>query len=385
MVDLELLPLAPLEGAEVVERKGTGHPDTVADALADALSRALCRVYRARFGAILHHNVDKALLVGGASAPRFGGGEVLERVEVLLAGRATTAVGDARLDLAALVQETVQGWLRSNLRYLEPSKHVTIGHRIRAGSADLTGLFARGEPLANDTSIGVGHAPRSPLERTVLAVEAALASERANVPAFGEDTKVLGVQRAGQVELTVAIAMVDRHLANAEAYEEARRRALATIARVAPEARAVVNAADDPARGQRYLTVTGSSLEAGDDGQVGRGNRLSGLITPGRPMSLEASAGKNPVTHVGKLYNVVAAQVAERLAGRDGIVEASCLLVSRIGRPVREPWFAQVRLRSEGGGVAPEHARAAREELDRALDALPALTDALVEGTIRGY
>ncbi|MBL8923445.1 MAG: methionine adenosyltransferase [Myxococcaceae bacterium] len=386
MLELEVLPLSPLEGAEVVERKGVGHPDTVADALADALSRALCREYRSRFGAILHHNVDKALLVGGASAPRFGGGAVVEPVEVLLAGRATTAVGDARVDLDGLVHETVTGWLKTHLRFLDAERHVRIGHRIRAGSADLTGLFARGEPLANDTSFGVGHAPRSRLERTVLAVDAALAEERTHTPALGEDLKVMGVARGGRLELTVAIAMVDRFLADARAYEDAKARVLAIVGRVAPEAPVVVNTADDPARAQRYLTVTGTSLEAGDDGQVGRGNRLSGLITPCRPMSLEATAGKNPVTHVGKLYNVLARRVAERLTQRAGVLEATCLLVSRIGKPVREPWFAQVRIRSEGsGGVDPEHAKAAREELDRALSELPAVTEALIDGSLAGY
>ena len=385
MIDFELLPLPALDGAEVVERKGVGHPDTMADALSDALGRALCRTYQSRFGAILHHNVDKALLVGGAATPRFGGGTVIEPAEILLAGRATTEVSGSRIDLDAIVHETVTDWLRSNLRYLDSDRHVRIGHRIRAGSADLRALFSRGETLANDTSFGVGHAPRSPLEQMVLAIEAGLAAERAVFPAFGEDTKILGVARGGRVELTVAIAMVDRHLADQHAYEDARANALAVIARVAPSATAVVNAADDPSVGRLYLTVTGTSLEAGDDGQVGRGNRLSGLITPCRSMSLEAPAGKNPVTHVGKLYNVLATQIADRLARRDDVLEASCLLVSRIGRPVREPWFAQVRLRCEGGRIPPELEQVARAELELALADLPALTSALVDGTLRGY
>ena len=52
---------------EIVERKGLGHPDTICDALTENLSRALSRVYLERFGAILHHNVDKVLLCGGAA------------------------------------------------------------------------------------------------------------------------------------------------------------------------------------------------------------------------------------------------------------------------------------------------------------------------------
>ena len=84
---------------EVVERKGLGHPDTICDALADALSRALCREYRQRFGEILHHNVDKALLSGGSAAPAFNGGTVIAPINIYLAGRAITEVGSEFLPI----------------------------------------------------------------------------------------------------------------------------------------------------------------------------------------------------------------------------------------------------------------------------------------------
>jgi S-adenosylmethionine synthetase len=74
---------------EVVERKGLGHPDTICDALAEALSLSLCREYQQRFGAILHHNVDKALLCGGSAVPSFGGGTVTRPIDIYLAGRAS--------------------------------------------------------------------------------------------------------------------------------------------------------------------------------------------------------------------------------------------------------------------------------------------------------
>ena len=65
---------------EVVERKGIGHPDTICDALAETLSRNLCQEYQRRFGEILHHNVDKALLCGGRAAAAFGGGRIDDNV-----------------------------------------------------------------------------------------------------------------------------------------------------------------------------------------------------------------------------------------------------------------------------------------------------------------
>src|SRR5450756_525052 len=79
---------------EVVERKGLGHPDSICDALAETLSRSLCLEYRDRFGKVLHHNVDKALLSGGRAAPAFGGGSVLAPMNIYLAGRAVINVGN---------------------------------------------------------------------------------------------------------------------------------------------------------------------------------------------------------------------------------------------------------------------------------------------------
>ena len=163
----------------------------------------------------------------------------------------------------------------------------------------------RETPLANDTSCGAGFAPASTLERVVLDVDRALAASRR--PEIGADLKIMGVRGGASIELTIGCALVGRHVADLAAYVEAKRavRALAIDAarRTTPlEVDAVINAADDERAGDVYLTVTGTSAEAGDDGEVGRSNRVSGLITPYRPMTLEAAAGKNPTSHVGKLY-----------------------------------------------------------------------------------
>jgi len=86
------------------------------------------------------------------------------------------------------------------------------------------------------------------------------------------------------------------------------------------------------------------------------------LITPHRPMTMESVAGKNPITHVGKLYNVAARQIAAQVL-RDvpGLTGVECYLVSRIGRPVREPQIVQLRLAGEGARSAD----ALRPALDR--------------------
>ena len=358
---IEVLPLEGPSPAvlplEIAERKGLGHPDTICDALAESVSVALSRFYLESFGAILHHNVDKALLWGGVARPAFGGGEVLEPIELYLAGRATAAVKDVRVPLDKLATQAARAWLRSHLRYLDVDRHIRIHSLIRPTSADLSSLFNRrvGTPLANDTSFGIGFAPLDLLERTVLSVERELnmpATKTAH-PQIGEDIKVMGVRTADAIHLTVACALVGRHVASLTKYQEkkaaiGRLATAAAYAAGAAEVEVVVNAADGTSEDSVYLTVTGTSAEAGDDGQVGRGNRVNGLITPYRPMSLEAAAGKNPVTHVGKLYNIVASRIAQAVVDRvPGAIEAQCCLVSRIGYPIDEPHVADLKVRLE--------------------------------------
>ncbi len=355
---VRLHPLPPRgddrDTVEVVERKGAGHPDTICDAIAEELSRALSRHYLERFGQVLHHNVDKVLLVGGASRPRCGGGEVIEPIELILAGRATCRVGGEVVPVEEIAEEVVERFLRSRFHALDPARHVRVSCKIRAGSADLVDLFARhregGVPLANDSSCGVGFAPETTLERLVLAVERHLtgAESRARAPERGEDVKVIGIRDGERIHLTVACAFVDRHVTSLGDYGE-KKAVLAAEVRelgvrlVGREVEVIVNAADRPESGSVYLTVTGTSAEAGDDGEVGRGNRANGLITPYRPMTLEAAAGKNPVTHVGKLYQLTARALAASVTSEvEGAREATCCLVSEIGAPVAEPRLVDI-------------------------------------------
>jgi S-adenosylmethionine synthetase len=342
---------------EIVERKGRGHPDAICDALAEAFTIELTRTYFARCGAFLHHNVDKVLLAAGSSVPRFGGGEVQTPFDVFLAGRATFSADGVEIPVIEIAERTSRAWLRANLHAIDVDRHVRIHALVRPGSAALTALIPRGrtaEFVANDTSFGVGHAPPSRLERVVLAVEQALTAAEtvAAHPVIGEDVKVMGLRRGHEIDLTVACAIVDRHVRGLPDYRQAIdlvRHLAEQAAREneAPHARVAVNAGDDMESGRLYLTVIGTSAEAGDDGEAGRGNRVGGLITPCRAMTLEAAAGKNVMSHVGKSYSIVAHQIARELvADCPEIAEATCVLLSRIGWPVDRPQVLELQLRT---------------------------------------
>ena len=386
------------EPVEIVERKGLGHPDSICDALAENLSRNLCRHYLDRFGEIMHHNVDKALLCGGRAAPAFGGGRVMAPIEIYMSGRAVGIVGNRPIPLDDIAIEGSRAWLRDNLHALDADLDIRLHNALRPGSRALEGLYRRksegaGRLLANDTSIGVGYAPISALEFLVLRLESKLNSRKRMVhhPAWGEDIKIMGVRHGMAVSLTVACAMIDRYLASVDEY----RAETAEIAAVArglaadhgfEECRVDVNAADAADETSLYLTVTGTSAEAGDDGEVGRGNRCNGLITPYRPMSLEAAAGKNPVSHVGKIYNVLARDIAEAVVANVAEVTfAQCHMVSQIGSPVEVPALTHVCIETRDGMPAQHLEPTIADIVSQQVRGVTGLVDRLVSGAIQVF
>lgn len=382
-------PLPAARRVEVVERKGVGHPDTLCDGVAEAVSRALGRAYLEAFDTLLHHNVDKVLLVGGRARPAFGGGEVLEPMELVVAGRATYEARGRAVPVEELAVEATRAYLRTRLHALDVDRHVRVSVRLRPGSRDLVDLFLRsgqsGRFLANDTSLGVGFAPLSPLERAVVHLEGAVRGAGGAHPEVGEDVKVMAVREGDAVEATVAAALVGRHLPDLGAYRDAKEaaaaRAAAALSEALPGEHALeVNAADAPDTGVVYLTVTGTSAESGDDGEAGRGNRAVGFVSPGRPTTLESVAGKNPASHVGKLYNVAAQRIARAVFDEvPGALGCACLLVSRIGRPVDEPVLAQLRVHAPEADPAHVH-RAAEALAHEGLASVGALWRDLLGG-----
>jgi S-adenosylmethionine synthetase len=384
---------------ELVERKGLGHPDYISDAVAEEASRQLSIYYRERFGTIMHHNLDKVLLVGGQAAPRWGGGEVLQPIYIIVSGRATTEVrtssGVEEVPVGRIILKAVKEWVKRNLRFLDPETHVVVDYKIGKGSADLRGIFESrsASHRANDTSFGAGFAPLTTLERLVIETERTLNSQefKSRVPASGEDVKVMGLRNGNVIDITVANAIVSRFVRDKDEYmsvkEEIKEKVLDVASKIAPnyDVRVYVNNGDIPEEEVFYITVTGTSAEHGDDGATGRGNRVNGLITPMRPMSLEAAAGKNPVNHIGKIYNVVATELAQLIYAKvPNVREVYVRLLGQIGRPIDDPLIADVSLLMERGVSVSSNVKAEIASLvDEYLSKLPQLTERFLVGAVQ--
>jgi len=345
------------QSLEIVERKGLGHPDTICDSIMNEVSVRLSEEYMERFGGILHHNIDKALLVAGNVQTEFGGGTVKKPMRLIFGDRATFTVGDMEFPVDQIAIETARDWFRRNMRFVDPEKNVVYQVEIQPGSSALVDIFRRkGRVLgANDTSAAVGWAPLTKTEKTVLATENYLNSKefKDRHPESGEDIKVMGLRKGDELDLTTSMAFVGRFIGSEEEYFDKK-------AKILEEVNAFVNGKGDfdsthvqlntldvPGRGVDgvYLTVLGTSAEEGDSGQIGRGNRVNGLISLNRPQCSEAAAGKNPVSHVGKIYNLLTFKVANEICAQvSGLQEVYVWMLSRIGQRIDQPAIAAVQV-----------------------------------------
>lgn len=336
---------------EIVERKGLGHPDYIADSLAESFSKKLSRYYIDNFGRILHHNVDKLEVIGGVTEPEFGGGKVIKPISILFSGRATNSVNGKDIPTEKLALSSTKEWLKNNIRFIDPESLRYI-FETKNGSANLSTAFnAKGKIGSNDTSFGVGYAPFSESEKLVWDLERMANSKefKRRFPFSGEDVKVMCVRKGDKMDVTVAMAFIDKYVSSVSDYFNKKEEILSelnknfSLTKSGRKVKIQLNGMDNKKSGKDgcYLTVTGSSSEHGDDGAVGRGNRVNGLITPNRPMSLEATAGKNPVNHVGKIYNLFCFKLADKLY-ENFKLPVYTKIVGRIGTPIDEPIVASV-------------------------------------------
>jgi len=358
-ISVNLLNQTPVQDQpiEICERKGLGHPDSICDSIMDRISVALSEEYLKRFGRIMHHNIDKGLLVAGEVEIKLGGGRVVKPMRMVFGDRATFVVGGNKVPVEDIVKRTATEWFKQNLHMVDPEKHVEYQIELKRGSDALTDIFNRQSKYlgANDTSAAVGFAPMTTTERVVLETERFLNSPdfKKRHPETGEDVKIMGMRKSRHVDLTIAIAFVDHYVNNEQSYfkrkEEIKQEVLDFVhANAQIDSLDInINTADIQGRGLpgMYLTVLGTSADGADCGQVGRGNRVNGIIPLNRPTCSEAAAGKNPTNHVGKIYNFLTYQIANRIqAETNGVREVYVWLLSEIGRPINEPKIASVQL-----------------------------------------
>lgn len=386
---------------EVVERKGMGHPDYICDAIMEQISVNLSQKYLETFGTILHHNIDKGMLIAGEVEGKFGGGRVVSPMRLIFGDRATFEANGIEIDVPDLAINTAKEWFSDNLRFVDPES-LYYQVELKRGSAELTDIFTRGGEIlgANDTSAAVGYAPLSPTERLVFECERYLNSRKfkKQYPESGEDIKVMGLRHRENMHLTVAMPLVDVFVESEEDYFKKKIELHEQIEEFAAgfaekergefeackclKPTASLNTLDIPGRGMKgiYTTVTGTSAEDADSGQVGRGNRVNGIIPLNRPVSSEAAAGKNPVSHIGKIYNLLSHRIAARIYMEvPEVSEVYVWLLSEIGSPIDQPQIASAQLIMKKGNLSDVEKEAA-EIVENELENIHAFSMELAAG-----
>jgi len=378
---------------EIVERKGLGHPDSICDAIFDRVSVELSKEYLKKFGMIMHHNADKSLLVAGEVETRFGGGEVKQPMLLIFGDRATKEVEGTKIPVEDIAIRAAKSWIKENLRFVDPEKHMRYQVEFKPGSAALTDIFKRKVLSANDTSAAVGYAPMTWTEQLVLKTERYLNSPefKKEFPETGEDVKVMGVRKNDELHLTVGVAFVDRFVESEDDYfrkkEEILERLYAFVKgnSFLKKIKLNLNTLDVRGRGVggTYLTVLGTSADGADSGQVGRGNRPNGVIPLNRHTGSEAAAGKNPVSHVGKIYNLLTHRIANEIYSQvSGLDEVYVWIVSQIGKSIDDPAIAVARVITKPGTQIENIREQIAEVVDAELEHIDKFCMKLAEGKI---
>lgn len=356
---------------EIIERKGWGHPDKLADDLAEELSRSYSRFTLKECGIVLHHNFDKLCILGGSSKVSYGSFEMINPIRILVNGRATTKFAGKDLDIEGLINKGCREFFKDRLPILDSTKDISIVLNLSKASSPgqvyslnsdktrhhwfeprgVEDLPEHKNLYSNDTSLGTGYAPLSRVENMVIKLSDYLSFRpREGAPSWlGTDVKVMAYAYGDNVDLTLCVPQISKYVGSREDYisniKWLRGNILDFLTKIDSKLKITlnINARDNLEKDEIYLTATGSSIESGDEGVVGRGNRVNGLITPKRPMNLEGANGKNPVYHVGKIYNILASNIAEAIyKATDSPVVVD--LISKTGNSLKEPWKILIQL-----------------------------------------
>jgi len=314
---------------------------------------------------------------------------------LILGDRATREADDITIPVEELAIQAAKDWIKSNLRFVDPDKHLRYKAELKPGSPELVDIFRRkGRVLgANDTSGAVGYAPMTRLERVILKTERYVNSPmfKKKFPEAGEDVKIMGLRKNNGLNMTISVAFVDQYIKDEADYFRKKSNILEDITMFVKtnvtfdEINVDLNTLDVKGRGVRgvYLTVLGTSAESADSGEVGRGNRVNGVIPLNRPTCSEAAAGKNPVSHVGKIYNLLTHKIANSVYEQvPGLEKVYIWLLSQIGKPIDQPAIAAAQVVLQSGSSIESTRKSIEEVIDSELSNIDKFTNDLAHGRI---
>lgn len=318
--------------------------------------------------------IDKLSILGGGSVVRFGGGEMIAPIKILVNGRFTDRYNSEKIDYMKIVSITIKEYLNDLFPMLDLEKNLIIvdntHHNEGPGvvyNLDNTTKNERknffevsdkedakrhnNHNRCNDTSTTVSYYPLSKLEQVVLNIEQLLNSDdyKKEKPWVGNDIKVMGIRKMKNIEITSCIPLISKYVCSLEDYKkklsDVEKDIINEIRKIFKKngVKVYLNTRDNFERNDLYLTLIGSAIESGDEGAVGRGNRSRGVIPFSRNISMEAACGKNPVYHTGKLFTAIGDIISKKIY-EEFKIENVVYCTSKMGDNIENPWNISVEL-----------------------------------------
>ncbi len=327
---------------EIVERKGVGHPDTLADALAEEVSRVYSKYCLEKFGAVLHHNIDKLYIGAGWNTNSFGSVKRIKPIKVVVNGRISNTCNGEEININQIMEETIKEYVGVVLPHLDVEKdldiivnttqHTRVPYWFSPRTVD--DVPDAKEVFANDTSVVVSYCPYTTCERLAFEIERFFWEPNEKgypVPKFneiGQDIKVMVSRINKNIDIIVCMPVISTEISSREEYYETVEKYEKKLQKEATKickdtdynVKVSVNAKyDNDKRGTLYMLALGTSAECGEEGLVGRGNSSLGIISTFRPNSMEAPAGKNPRYHTGRVLGFLSNRLSKAIYNELGL------------------------------------------------------------------
>jgi S-adenosylmethionine synthetase len=101
---------------------------------------------------------------------------------------------------------------------------------------------------------------------------------------------------------------------------------------------------------------------------------------------MEAVSGKNPINHIGKIYNLLSTEVARECVEKvEGIEEIYLRFLSQIGKPIDYPLVASAQVLPKPGMRVDLINREVAEIIETSLENITSITKKVLNGELKTF
>lgn len=344
---------------EIVERKGLGHPDTLADKIAEECSRVYSVYCMEHFGCILHHNIDKVYIGGGLFLLEDGEIKRHNKIRVELNGRVSNTMNGEKIDLEKLFVPVIEEYVSTVLPRINPKEDLNIEINCTQFSKreywyeprNIEDIPDATEIFAADTSLCIMHGTKTYCENVAMTLEQSFWNYNDKgyaMPKYddiGQDIKVMVSRINNDVTATLCMPVYKDVYETKEEYDMIVKKYEDILYEVASHIenpkgynlKIEINRMPDGSY-RNYSLVKGSCVECGEEGLVGRGNNGQGLISSLREHTVEAPCGKNERYHTGRVVNFMGKNAVNRINDELGI-KTTLYCLTRNRGSIYEPYL----------------------------------------------